>query len=236
MRFGHTSYDKLVDINKQFTSVKISKTNIPCDTCFYAMQKRLPFPLSSTISENVFDIVHLDILGPLSIPSMSGFKYFLTVVDDKSRFTWIYLMKLRSETSNIIQSFVAMVNTQFNIKVKCIRSDNGHEFKLHKFYNEHRIIHQSSCVGTPQQNGVVERKHQHILDTARALLFNQNYLKKFGLMLFVILYTLSIGCLHLSCLTSYLFKFLTISYLIFLPPKSLVHYVFLLLFLLIERN
>jgi hypothetical protein len=149
MRFGHTSFDKLVEINKMFPFVKVSKTNMPCDICLYAKQKILPFPTGFTVSKSVFDLVHMDIWGPLSIPSMSGHRYFLTIVDDKSRVTWIYLMKLKSETSQLIKKFVSMVQTQFKIQVKCIRSDNGNEFKLANFYNEHGIIHQCSCVGTP---------------------------------------------------------------------------------------
>jgi len=80
-------------------------------------------------------------------------------------------MKLKSEASNLVKSFVKMVNAQFNSKVKCIRSDNGNEFLLKDFYSKNGILHQNSCVETPRQNGIVERKHQHILGTARALLF-----------------------------------------------------------------
>jgi transposase InsO family protein len=72
-----------------------------------------------------------------------------------------------------------MVQTQFNITIKCIRSDNGNEFILRDFYNETGILHQTSCVGTPQQNGIVERKHQHILAVTRALLFQSNLPKSF---------------------------------------------------------
>jgi hypothetical protein len=150
MRFGHPSFEKLNEINKVFPSVSVQKTSLPCDICFYAKQKRLPFSLSQSISTHIFDLVHMDIWGPLSIPSISGFKYFLTIVDDKSRFTWIYLMKLKSETPTLIQNFVKMVHTQFNTKIKCIRSDNGHEFKLSNFYHGHGIVHQNSCVATPQ--------------------------------------------------------------------------------------
>ncbi|MCH83257.1 peptide transporter PTR2, partial [Trifolium medium] len=71
-----------------------------------------------------------------------------------------------------------MVKTQFNANIKCIRSDNGNEFLLKDFYATNGIVHQSSCVATPQQNGIVERKHQHLLGTARALLF-QSSLPKF---------------------------------------------------------
>ncbi|KAK2437637.1 putative mitochondrial protein [Trifolium repens] len=179
-RLGHTSFDKMIEINKSFPYVKISKSSTtPCDTCFYAKQKRLPFAHSSTVSTNNFDIIHMDIWGPLAIPSMLGFKYFLTVVDDKSRFTWIYLMKLKSEASTHIKSFHAMVKNQFKTNIKCIRTDNGTEFLLKDFYNENGILHQCSCVATPQQNGIVERKHQHILGTARALLFQSNLPKIF---------------------------------------------------------
>ncbi|KAK2359287.1 hypothetical protein QL285_084673 [Trifolium repens] len=179
MRFGHVSDEKLFEINKIFPSVKFKSSSLPCDVCFYAKQKRLPFPHSQHISKSVFDIVHIDIWGPIATPSMLGYRYFLTVVDDKSRFTWIFLMKYKSETSNLIKSFVKMIQTQFNITIKCIRFDNGNEFLLRDFYAETGILHQTSCVGTPQQNGIVERKHQHILGVTRALLFQSNLPKSF---------------------------------------------------------
>jgi hypothetical protein len=171
LRFGHVSNNTLCEINKKFPFVQFIPSTSPCDVCFYAKQKRLPFPHSNHISDSVFDLVHMDIWGPISVPSMLGYKYFLIVVDDKSRYTWLYFMKFKSETASIIKSFVSMAKTQFNKLVKCIRSDNGTEFLLKEFYADNGIIHQTSCVGTPQQNGIVERKHQHILAVTRALLF-----------------------------------------------------------------
>lgn len=64
-----------------------------------------------------------------------------------------------------------MVQTKFHITPKCIRSDNGPEFLIPSFYESHGILHQRSCVESPQQNGRVERKHQHILNVGRALLY-----------------------------------------------------------------
>ena len=67
-----------------------------------------------------------------------------------------------------------MVTTQFSTTIKCLQSDNGTEFLLHDFYHTNGIIHKTSCVATPQQNGLVERKHQHLLSVARALRFQSN--------------------------------------------------------------
>nr|KYP49743.1 Retrovirus-related Pol polyprotein from transposon TNT 1-94 [Cajanus cajan] len=88
-------------------------------------------------------------------------------------------MKPKSETPNHIKSFIHLVETQFGVKVKTLRSDNGKEFMLNDFYNHKGIIHQTSCVQTPQQNNIVERKHQHILSMARALMFQSNMPKLF---------------------------------------------------------
>lgn len=67
-----------------------------------------------------------------------------------------------------------MVERQFNTKVKGVRSDNAHEIKFTSFYQSKGILPFHSCLETPQQNYVVERKHQHILNVARSFLFQSH--------------------------------------------------------------
>ena len=73
--------------------------------------------------------------------------------------------------------FLCLIETQFNVKLKIFRSDNGTEFINRKFSNlfrEKGIIHQTTCINTPEQNGVSERKNRHLLEMTRSLLFQNN--------------------------------------------------------------
>jgi len=76
-----------------------------------------------------------------------------------------------------LENFVTFVQTQFETTVKTIRSDNGFEFFMTNFFANKGIVYQTSCVNTPQQNNIVERKYGHILNVARALII-QSHLPK----------------------------------------------------------
>ena len=101
----------------------------------------------------------MDVWGPFSILTTAGHRYFLTIVDDASRATWVFLRKAKSEVRPLIISFYNMIHTQFQTPIKSIRSNNALEFIMNDFYTSKGIIHQQSCVYTPQQNSVMERKH-----------------------------------------------------------------------------
>ena len=80
-------------------------------------------------------------------------------------------LKHKSDATFAIPQFFNMIYTQFHCTIKCFRSDNAFELNFTDFFNEKGVLHQFSCVATPQQNSVVERKHQHLLNVARALFF-----------------------------------------------------------------
>jgi len=113
---------------------------------------------------------HVDVWGPYSLTSIHGHKFFFTTVDDYSRYIWVFPLKQKSEVVKILEDFVVCIQTQFGTGIKVIRSDNGIEFFMTNFFSNKGIIHQTSCVNTPQQNSIVERKHGHLLNLARTLM------------------------------------------------------------------
>lgn len=95
---------------------------------------------------------------------------------------WIFLINNKSEFTKIFMNFVHYIENQMCLKVKSVRTDNAPELSkgtAHEFYLAHGIKQQISCAETTMQNGVVERKHKHILKTARCLFFQSNLPMKF---------------------------------------------------------
>ena len=106
-----------------------------------------------------------------------GKKWFISFVDDCTWVTWVYLLKHKSDVCNVFRSFHHMIVTQSNAHIKVIRSDNGREYfktELIKFMNSKGILHQTTCLYSPQQNGVAERKNRYILEVTRSLLIDGN--------------------------------------------------------------
>lgn len=148
-RLGHLSNQRLSMMHSLYSSITIDNKAV-CDICHFAKQRKLPYNLSTSIASSKFELLHFDIWGPLSVTSVHGHKYFLTIVDDFSRFLWVILLKNKSEVSNHVKNFVTLIHTHYHITPKYIRSDNGPEFLIPDFYASKGIIHQESCVETPQ--------------------------------------------------------------------------------------
>lgn len=169
-RMGHPS-EKVLKLLPPVSNLVRKNKNV-CDVCPRAKQTRDSFPISENNASSLFELVHIDLWGPYKVPSSCGAKYFLTIVDDYSRGVWISLIRNKTEVESTLLNFIALIKRQFDRLIKVVRSDNGTEFNhLQDYFVRNGIIFESSCVGTPQQNGRVERKHQHILNVARALRF-----------------------------------------------------------------
>lgn len=116
-------------------------------------------------------MIHANIWGPFSTHSFTGYRYFLTIVDDYTRHTWIYLLRRKSDVLQFVPQCFQLVETQYDKHIKVFRFDNAPELAFDAFFQSKGVVYQYSCVGRPEQNSVVERKHQHILNVAKALFF-----------------------------------------------------------------
>lgn len=146
----------------------------PCIVCPIAKQVKLPFLVSTSSSQSIFELVHCDMWGPYKHPTYDDKRYFVTIVDDYSRYVWLFLIHSKSCTIVVLREFINKVKNLFSSTIKTLRTDNGCEFlntTLQNFLASLGIQNQTSCVYTPQQNRVAERRHRTILGMERSLRF-----------------------------------------------------------------
>lgn len=164
-------------MSKMLSSTEIKPPSMPsghiCTYCLEGKMHRLPFPASVSKSTVPFYKVHSDVWGPVPCLSLEGYRYYVTFIDDCTKFMWIFPLINKSEVLTQFMKFCAFVKTQFNSHIKIFQSDGGGEFNSKAFANflaSHGILHHNTCPYTPQQNGVAERKNRHIVETAISLM------------------------------------------------------------------
>jgi histone deacetylase 1/2 len=144
-----------------------------------AKSHQLPFPISNHVSTAPLELIYTDVWGP-AIPSVGGFKYYVSFIDDFTKFTWTYFLHAKSEVEHTFLRFQKHAELLLNTKIKSVQSDWGGEYRrLHKYFLDNGIIHYISCPHTHQQNGSAERKHRHIVETGLALLAHSSMPLKF---------------------------------------------------------
>ncbi|KAM0017117.1 putative RNA-directed DNA polymerase [Helianthus debilis subsp. tardiflorus] len=145
-----------------------------CIACAKGKAHRKPHktkPVPST--KAILELLHMDLFGPVNVLSIRKKAYCLVIVDDYSRYTWVYFLSHKNETAALVKQFITLAENQASTKVKVIRSDNGTKFKnatLDIFCTDKGIDRQFSAPRTPQQNGVAERRNRTLIEAARTML------------------------------------------------------------------
>jgi len=112
--------------------------------------------------------------------SVGRYQYYVSFIDDFSKFTWIYLLRNRSEVFQVFLNFQQHVERLFNRKIITMQTDWGGEYqKLNSFFQKIGIVHHVSCPHAHQQNGSAERKHRHIVEVGLSLLAQASMPLKF---------------------------------------------------------
>ena len=134
-----------------------------CEGCVLGKHPREKFDIGKThTSSSPLDLIHSDLIGPFPHPSIKKERYVLTFIDDFSWYTWVYLLRAKSEVFVHFEDFKAIVETQSKRKIKALRIDNGGEYVNTTLWNlclQSSIQLQYTVPCTPQQNRVAERKN-----------------------------------------------------------------------------
>ncbi|PKU66914.1 Retrovirus-related Pol polyprotein from transposon TNT 1-94 [Dendrobium catenatum] len=172
-RLSHPHNRILHTIANNNPHLSISSLSSNCMSCKSSKGHKLSFDKSATRHVSLLSLIHSDVWGPAPVVSIQGFRYYVIFVDDYSRFTWIFPLKQKSEVTDVFINFKKKIETYTSHTIKSLRTDGGMEFmnkSFQQFLIKHGITHQVSCPYTPEQNGVSERKHRHIIETTRTLL------------------------------------------------------------------
>jgi transposase InsO family protein len=139
------------------------------------------FPVNNFIKREkvILELIHSDVCGPMSscTPSLNGHLYYVILIDDFSRKSWIYFMKTKNETFKKFHEFKALIENQTGKHIRVLRSDNGGEYESHQFEDfckGARIKRQLIVPYNPQENGVAERKSRTICEATKAIMCDQD--------------------------------------------------------------
>ena len=116
---------------------------------------RPPIPSSTTHTKGVLDLVHTDLCGPIGVDSIGGSRYMMVLVDDRSRYTWVYFLRNKSDAPNYFKEWLTRIERLTERKLKIVRSDNGGEYTsntFEKYLADLGIDHQTTAPYTSQQN------------------------------------------------------------------------------------
>lgn len=132
---AHLHYEALLKLNKLVFGIPNLQTqhNGVCPRYASRQKTREPFPSSKNKTNDILQLIHYDISGPMHIHSLGGHLYYLTFIDDFSRKTWIYYLKHKDEAFSMFKDFQALAENQTRKKIKIFRSNNSAEYISNEF-------------------------------------------------------------------------------------------------------
>ncbi|GMI70291.1 hypothetical protein HRI_000698400 [Hibiscus trionum] len=182
-RLGHISKGRIERLisNGILESLDFSDFNV-CVDCIKGKQTKTK-RLGANKSTDVLELIHTDICGPFPTASWNGQQYFITFIDDYSRYGYLYLIHEKSQSLDVFKSYKAEVENQLNKRIKKVRSDRGGEYygrydgsgeqrpgPFAKFLEEYGIVPQYTMPGSPSMNGVAERRNRTLKDMVRSMI------------------------------------------------------------------
>ena len=129
---GNIHFDNLVKIYKNHVVRNMPEftnpANFVCEQCQHGKKTRVHLKTKENSSTKPLELVHIDLCGPTKIKGLNGEKYFMLVIDDYTRMTWVCLLNRKSEAFGCFKNFKELVENETGSQIKCIRSKNGGEF------------------------------------------------------------------------------------------------------------
>ncbi|KAK8670697.1 hypothetical protein V6N13_037315 [Hibiscus sabdariffa] len=173
-RLGHISERRISKLHKDglLDPLVFAQMDV-CESCLLGKMTKAPFNGKSERASDLLGLIHSDVCGPMNTQARGGFHYFITFTDDFSRYGYIYLMCHKSEALEKFKEFRNEVQNQHGKSIKALRSDRGGEYLSHEFdelLKECGIVSQLTPPGTPQWNGVSERRNRTLLDMVRSMM------------------------------------------------------------------
>ena len=180
-RLGHISIERLKRLVKDGVIQTLDFTDF--DTCLGCIKGKQTNKSNKGAkrSDTKLKIIHTDICGPFTTQCLNGQRYFITFIDDFTRYMYLYPLNDKSEALDAFKVYKAEVEKQSGLSIKIVRSDRGGEYygrftdqgqrpgPFAKFLEENGIVAQYTTPGTPQQNGVAERRNRTLMDMVRSM-------------------------------------------------------------------